>query len=246
MPQKSIAVALLVAWSAVAVAQEQSTRPTDQRPHLSIFTSAFCAKVPHEAELVRAFASDPSLAAIRTQCHWHHYTPNDPIYKERFRKIIPPDRLPAVLLQRADGGYVYKATGSNVPNSAAELFDEMAHYASLDPLKTPADSIEARPYSSWATIMQSGLDGIPDVDGPPQDCPDGNCPLPDSVAPVTPAAGPALPDSAELLGGRQPIRNAGAAVIWIIGGVVALALCAGFGVLFLGVIYLVVKSFKTF
>ncbi len=176
----------MVGLVASAAAQQVANPPTDNRPYLSIFTSAHYAGTPHEAALVKAFAEDANLRAIKSQCRWNHFLPHDAFYKQRFQKLIPIDRLPAILLQRADGGYVYKATGSNVPDSAAEIFDQMSHYAALDPLRGPADSIEARPFDKWRARI-TGDGGIPDVDGPPSDCPDGRCPLPDALPDYGPA-----------------------------------------------------------
>jgi hypothetical protein len=241
-----LAVLLVAASSSAAIAQQVATPPNDTRPFLSIFTHGTYANIPHEAELVRAFDTDPSLLKIRSQCRYKHYTETDPLYRDRFAKLIPLDRLPAILLQRNDGAYVYKATASNVPDSPLDIFDEMSHFAKLDPLNGPADSVEARPYSAWQIIQQSGLDGIPDVDGPPSDCPDGRCPVP-SYPDATPQADPTgglLPDSAELLPGRTPIRNMGAAVVFLVG----LVLLVGGGLLFFliltVVVYLLAKVAK--
>lgn len=232
-------LALAIATSSTAVAQQVATPPNDTRPYLSIFTHGTFANIPHESELVRAFEADPSLRQIRNQCRWHHYTENDPLYRDRYAKLIPLDRLPAILLQRNDGAYVYKSTGSNVPDSPLDIFDEMSHYAKLDPMRGPADSVEARPYSAWQIITQTGIDGVPDVDGPPSDCPDGRCPVP-SYPDATPDASQQIqPDSAELLPPRMPIRNMGAALVFVVGLVAAI----GGGLLFLLILAFVVYLF---
>jgi hypothetical protein len=236
---KLLVVFLVAAGSAFG--QQVANPPEDTRPYLSIFTNAQYAGIPHEAALVKAFATDPNLQAIKSQCRWNHYLPHDAFYKQRFAKLIPPDRLPAVLLQRADGGYVYKSTGSNVPDSGAEIFDEMSHYAALDPLRGPADSIEARPFDKWR-LRISGDGGVPDVDG----CPDGTCPKPDALPDYSPGPVQIPADSAELLGGgeRMPIRNMAAAGVFLVGIMLA-GMVLLFGLLFLVVIvYLLSKAFR--
>jgi hypothetical protein len=239
-----LVLAAIAILDATASAQQVATPPEDNRPYLSIFTNAQYAGIPHEAALVKAFETDPNLIAIKSQCRWNHYQPHDQFYKQRFAKLIPPDRLPAVLLQRSDGGYVYKATGSNVPDSGAEIFDEMSHYAGLDPLRGPADSREARPFDKWR-LRITGDGGVPDIDGPPR-CPDGKCPLPDAL-PDYPSGPVQIPaDSAELLGGgdRMPIRNMAAAAVFVV-GIMAAAMLGLFGLMFLVVVvYLLAKAVR--
>lgn len=237
-------IIFLIAISSSAIAQQVATPPEDNRPYLSIFTNSLWAGIPHEAALVKAFETDPNLRSIKNQCRWNHFRPDDAFYKQRFAKLIPPDRFPAILLQRADGGYVYKSTGSNVPDSGAEIFDEMSHYAALDPLRGPADSIEARPFDKWRARI-TGDGGVPDIDGPPR-CPDGNCPLPDALPDYGPGPVQIPADSAELLGGgeRMPIRNMAAAAVFVV-GIMAAALLGLFGFLFLVVVvYIIAKAFR--
>ena len=238
-----VAIAFALQCSACWAQQVQLPPPENTRPHLSIFTSAHYQGIPAEAALVKAFATDPALVEIRQSTNWHHYLDTGrgaAVYKERFGKIVPPDRFPAIMLQRADGGYVYKATGSNVPSDPANILEEMRHYAQLDPLTGPADSKEARPWNRQIRDISYQLQGVDDVDGPP--CPDGNCPLPDSdLPPGDSSLSPAPPDSVELGGGRNhPVRNITALIVIGVGLVVACLVLLG-GCLFLAMLVYLFK-----
>lgn len=236
--------AISTAW-----AQQVATPPPENRlPHLSIFTSSQYRSIPAEAAIVHAFEADPNLVKLRRQTNFHHYTDQDPLYKTRYAKTVPLDRFPAIMLQRADGGYVYKATGSNVP-AATAIFDEMLHYASLDPLTGPADSKEARPWRPWQVRdISYQLQGVPDVNGPPfvfdGDCPDGKCPLNPDTPPVYPPSDsslPRLPDSIEL-GGRHPVRETGAVIVIAIGLFIGAVVLFVGGLIVLGLVWLVSRS----
>lgn len=225
----------------IGLAQQVPTPPPENsRPHLSIFTSSLYRLLPEDAALVKAFETDPQLIKVKAGTNFHHYTDRDPLYKARYAKTIPLDRLPAIMLQRADGGYVYKATGSNVPSSPSDIFDEMAHYAKLDPLTGPSDSQEARPWQVRALYLD---DGIPDVDGLPQDCPGGRCPVPNDTVPNdNDNLAPNYPDSAELGGRRHPVRETGAIIVILVGCVVGLIVLIGGGLFILGVAWLVSRG----
>lgn len=236
----------------LAIAQQVPTPPPEnRRPHLSIFTTDLYRSIPEEAALVDAFDKDPQLKQLKSQTNFHHFTNSGPLgtlYKARFSKVIPPDRFPAILLQRADGGYVYKATGSNVPSSPSAIFDEMAHYAKLDPLTGPADSKEARPWFRPLRDISYQLQGVADVDGPPQDCPDcpdGRCPVPDDTAPSYPDSSnaPLQPDSVEL-GGRHPVRETGALVVILIGLLIGGFVLVCGGIILLGIVWLVSRAVR--
>jgi hypothetical protein len=242
-----ICLICLICFPRIAWPQQVSTPPPENTfPHLSIFTSPLYKSIPDQAALVNAFATDPNLANVKRGTNFHHYTDRDPLYKARYAKTIPVDRFPAIMLQRADGAYVYKATGSNVPSSPSAIFDEMAYYAKLDPLTGPADSKEARPWRPWQLrdISTRMDNGIPDVDGPPQDCPDGNCPIPnDNVAPSYPSDSSFAPaDSVELGGRRHPVRETGALIVILVGCVVGLIVLVGGGLFILGVAWLVSRG----
>ena len=246
-----ICLICLICVNSVWAQQVQLPPPENTLPHLSIFTSPFYKSMPEHAALVKAFESDPNLAKVKRGTNFHHYTDRDPLYKARYAKTVPPDRFPAIMLQRADGGYVYKATGSNVPSSPSAIFDEMAHYAKLDPLTGPADSKEARPWRPWQVRdISYQLQGIADVDGPPQDCPDcpgGTCPprdpgeVPPSLSPGDSSIAP--PDSVEL-GGRHPVRETGAVIVILVGCLVGLIVLFGGGLFILLVAFIISRVLR--
>lgn len=222
-----VAVAVLAAGAAAA----QDRPQVDRRPHLSIFTHAQYRQIGTEAAIVAAFANDDALRGLVQNSHFHHYTEQDPLYRARFARSVPLDQFPAILLQKADGGYVYKATGPRVPTTAAGIREEIAYYASLDPQSRPD-----------TPRNQSGIDGVPDIDGPPSDCDGGTCPAPGGLLP-----GLATPDSAELLRVAQqtgPIRNITAAIILVAAVLIALAMAVFGGVILLALLYVLSKIFR--
>jgi hypothetical protein len=222
---KIVPVLLVALLAASSIAQEVSPPPNDGgRCYMTVITHA--APQPHELQLLDNLARDPNLVAIRNQMHFVALRDTDVAYRDRFAHAIPPSQLPAIWIARPDGGVLYKATGERIPTAAADLFDEMLHYCSLDPQSTAQDSQLSRPIAG------------------PQDCPDGRCPVPtDTNLPwlATPSAPIPLPDSVELLRDRTPAKNAIAVVLWIVGGIVALCVLGVAGVVFLAVIYLAAK-----
>jgi hypothetical protein len=226
---------VLVALGCRPACCQESPRPEDgARYHLVVVTSE--AIQPHERLLLDNLARDPSLAAIRKQCHFAHYTPANPLYAGRYAAAIPPDRLPAVMLARPDGGVVYFAAGDTVPASAGELFDQLEFFAKLDPALDPDAPVRIR-----------------DIARP--DCPDGRCPPASPSRPAVtpePPAGPGplapyvrpLRDSSELLRTVQPVKNSVAAVVWIVGGVLFVFVGSTLAVLFVGVLWIVAKVLR--
>ncbi len=112
---------------------------------------------------------------------------SDPICKERHGRYLRPDELPAIFLQRSDGGTLYKATRPNLPTDPFVLGREMDYYASLDPVFALKGQV------SDSKQYHGAIDWVTQCPGP--NCPDGMCPVNPSY-PVGPMpVGPMLPDS---------------------------------------------------
>lgn len=89
---------------------------------------------------------------------------NDPVAKDRWG-FLRPDELPAVFLQREDGGVVYKATRANLPSDEYSLARELDFYDKLGG--------GARQYQSPDSQTQVPITWVPQSSS---DCPDGKCP----------------------------------------------------------------------
>lgn len=182
------AALLLIACAPLGLfGQQTPPDPTEaSRPFVSIFTHADYARRPAEAKLVAMVQTGDLFNFVRGS-RFKHYTDDDPIYRGRLASMFPESTFPVITVQRPDGGYWYKASGGRIPSAADAMLEEIKFYTALDPA----------PDSSAKTQI------LPAADCP--DCPDGYCPDPYSYPP---AANPnALPDMAELFGGRTPIRD---------------------------------------
>ncbi len=225
-----IAVIALLGIGNALSAQQQPSAPLPDDSHkwnLAIFTSDRWRVDPNESEFVAMFDTDPTLSDLKRRAHWHHYTAGDVVYKNRFAKYISVNQFPCVWFQRPDGGIVYKASGDNTPRTATDLVEQLRYYTKLDPysLKSHPTAPDSRVVHG---ISQNGSNPL---------CPDGNCPLPNQPYQPQPYQTPYIPDgsySGELADSatmfnrdrdrwwQNPVKNSMAAVIWILGGVVAL------------------------
>ena len=92
--------------------------------YLSVFVHDDWQKRPQEAALVSWFTADPRLARLRDATHDRLYTESNPMYQSRFKASVP--KLPAVALQRPDGGTAYKVGGDiPMPVSSDELANDL-------------------------------------------------------------------------------------------------------------------------
>jgi hypothetical protein len=203
-------LALVLLTGSVVTAQSLPEIPSYK---LTLFTHA--TMNAYEKELLAAFDKQP-LKDVKDNTTWNHYTEADNLFKERFNKYV--DKLPTVWLHRADGGVVYKASEKNIPGYSfgsvepKAIFDEMRYYFKLDPYK-----------------IQGREDAPDSVEYNEQACPDGMCPLPDSV---------------DMINRVTPVRDAMSSVVWMVGGVVGFMVLMMLGVLALGVLFIVAKVIK--
>lgn len=158
----------LAALDKKLIGEKVVTLPQDQGAwHLSLW---FANKSTDQASarLASFFATDEILRQVATQAivHEHDASRPDPIYSARY----VAEALPGVMLQNSRGVVLYKATGSNIPPTGAQLAAEI-----LESIGVKA-----------------------------QDCPDGNCPVPDSrtVRPIFPDRRPSRVNSANQTSGQ--------------------------------------------
>ncbi len=90
--------------------------------HLSLFVGPDWRARPADRRLVAWFDTEPRLVSLRSQCHFHLSIQGDALYG-RFAAAITT--TPAVVLQRADGKVLYKASGANMPPTSAEMAAEV-------------------------------------------------------------------------------------------------------------------------
>lgn len=231
----ALAIVFLAGCSSLC-AQEVGTPPEDGgRCHLTIITHD--TPHPHEQLLIDNFNRDPNLVAVRKQCLFHHYHASHALVKQRFPTLAVSSRLPAVMLQRADGGVLFLASGGNVPTSAVELYDQMKHYAGLATKRvgTEIDSLQRYGAISYPRCPPGGPcppDGRCPPGGP---CPPDQYPNPGYDLPFSPSYNPAdgggyMPDSTEMIQPRTTREAQNTAIVLgtVLGVLFILfAFCAG-------------------
>jgi hypothetical protein len=70
------------------------------------------------------FHTNPELAQLKKSVTWSHLKPTDTIFMERYRPVLGDD-LPMVILERADGGTIYAASGKTLPKYGSDLFAKL-------------------------------------------------------------------------------------------------------------------------
>lgn len=204
-----------------ATAQNQ---PAPLAKYVVVFTSPAWQSNPTEAALVNLVRAPPPgspLAPWVDRAAVKHFTPRDPNYA-RFANLAPPENLPVVVVQRPDGGYVYKASGDNVPTDAYTLGREIDYYAGLDPLPAKYGDGGAVAISDSAT-MHGRVKWLTEQDF----CPDGTCtPQPRIPAPAVSPRRPFVqvgPDSVDI----NPSVDTGPLAAPLIVGVIIVAIVGG-------------------
>jgi hypothetical protein len=95
-----------------------------QSYYLTVFTNT--NPTPQERVMLSWFQSDTSLASLKAQTHWNHYTPALAMYRTRFASAVPENQFPAIMLQGPDqygnhGKVVFKCASHNIPDSPQAL-----------------------------------------------------------------------------------------------------------------------------
>lgn len=147
-------------------------------------TSVFTHDPPTAAEqrLLGFFASDPQLAKLKQQTHFHHYTPQSSVYS-RFTNLTSAG-LPAIVLQDASGQVVYKSSGPATPNAPWPLVKGVIECIRAHCPHCPRPKPQpAPPEPEPAPDVTPGPPNlIPDVVGPNQNTPSD---ARDDTVPVT-------------------------------------------------------------
>ncbi|HUY88906.1 MAG TPA: hypothetical protein VMV10_09245 [Pirellulales bacterium] len=147
--------------------------------HTSVFTHE--APTAEEQRMLGWFASDPQLARLKQQTHFHHYTPQSSVYS-RFENVTAAG-LPAIVLQDASGQVIYKASGAATPNAPWPLVKGVIECIRAHCPHCPRPKPQPSPPPEPAPDVTPGPPVlIPDVVGPNQNTPpDGR----DDTVPVT-------------------------------------------------------------
>lgn len=156
------------AVQAATVAARVVTLPEDGGAwHTTLFLHKGWKTKAKDRQLVGWFASDPILSSLKAQTHYHQFTREDRLFQTRFSRAVT--ELPAVMVQAADGAVWYKVSGDNVPETGAELSEQVAkifrrpffrrHVPRPQPGPEPAPEPDIEPMPDVTPV-------IPDLGGP--------------------------------------------------------------------------------
>jgi len=95
--------------------------------HVSLIVNSDWRARGEQRELMSWFYSDPALASLRTQAHWHIYTTKSPIYTERLKASLGT-AVPALLITNEQGKTVYRGSLRGQP---ADAGPSTAGYATI-------------------------------------------------------------------------------------------------------------------
>jgi hypothetical protein len=121
-----IAFAIGLFVSAVGRAQV----PANDANKYSLIVVTKAVPCPQCIRLEQTLVS-PEVARIANQCKVFRYAPNNEIYRLRYAGALPPSEAPTIALARPDGGVIYKASGSSIPE-AKDLAAALTKQATLD------------------------------------------------------------------------------------------------------------------
>ncbi|WP_417745081.1 hypothetical protein [Rosistilla oblonga] len=133
---KSIAIAIAVAVVVVVVGTSacQGQAPEDGGRYTVIVVTQ-PQPTPTARQLVEWLANDPHFTELMSKVHYQHFDTTNPLYQRRYAEQLP--EAPVIALVRPDGGVEYKASGGNIPATAAMLHAEMQFYHNLHPYYPP-------------------------------------------------------------------------------------------------------------
>lgn len=154
------------------------------------------------------FSEIPELVQVKNSVAFTLYSPNAPIFKERYAGILGTD-YPIVAYLRPDGGVVYFADRHTLPSNGAALLTEMK-----------AAAFQAR-NAKPSSRLQKDLE----VQQMEEDCPDGMCVPVDGE----PNSKPAFPRLRPL---RNPLDGDGMQVDGLFNGAVSNAIGSGMWLVF--------------
>lgn len=178
--------------------------PPDGMPKTKGFDLAlFLDGSPRSQELRQWFETDRDLRAIRDQCNFQIYTPENPTYRTRLTHIVSTNNFPALVLTYADGGHIHAAAEKFIPTTAPKLAADLYYFAKL--AKTARDDAKSMGLTSqtiglmkqttgysWDKMISPSLQ-LQDENG---QCPDGRpCPTPTPNTPNIPNIDTPSPNS---------------------------------------------------
>lgn len=85
----------------------------------------------------------PELSRIEQRCKSFRFNVSSPIYLARYANALPPSQLPIIALARPDGGVIFKASGTEIPDGPS-IAVAMRQMATIDRAQAPA-SLPLRP-----------------------------------------------------------------------------------------------------
>lgn len=153
-----IAVAIVLLSRVVGLAQ--SVPPDDSGKYSLVILTK---DVPcHQCVQLQSIVNSPEVARIAVQCKVFRFTPSNTAYQLRYAGALPPSQAPTIALTRPDGGVIYKASGSAIPEPKV-LAAALIKQATLDRSLTvqPASYTMAYDWSREPLIQRPRL--IPDT-----------------------------------------------------------------------------------
>lgn len=183
---KNIILALAVILCGLTARSQEPIPKDADKYYITVFTHADWAKRPEEKALIEAIRSEPLRSTVLAH-RFNHYTTNMGIYKSRWADKFPEEVLPVIIRQKPDGGYVYKASGQNIPSGARAILNDMKLYNQL----IPGDHDSA---DELAPAKQDEFDPEAEEDG-------------GSRRPFIRPRDEEYPDSADIVGRDTPIRD---------------------------------------
>ncbi len=126
-----IAVAIVLLSRLVGFAQSvPASVPQDDSGKYSLVI--LTKDVPcHQCIQLQSTLNSPEVARIAVQCKVFRFTPSNTAYQLRYAGALPPSQAPTIALARPDGGVIYKASGSAIPDPAT-LAAALTKQATLD------------------------------------------------------------------------------------------------------------------
>jgi hypothetical protein len=133
----------------------------------------FVSSDSQSRQLIQWFEKNSQLIQLRDRCEFQVYTPENPLYRERFANLVPRDQFPVVLLQDSQGGHIHAAGRAMIPSTPEELYSDLKYGYELY-----EQALQAEKTGAIRSMGYSWDDAItPTMSLFSQDCPDGYCPI---------------------------------------------------------------------
>lgn len=129
-------------------------------------------------QMAQWFTDDAQLLQLRAASDFQVYSADNALYRARFAAIVPANQFPVILFQDATGGHIHAAGRNMIPDTAAELWADIAAGELLYRQAKSGDvqmsgAIKSKGYS-WDDQIS------PTMSLSSADCPDGQCPSADT------------------------------------------------------------------